>query len=67
LLNNEELPEFMPCNSNYSMKHILIDCVDVTDVCQTLSNVNTLSALFTNVESDNILQFFKEINLYTKI
>jgi hypothetical protein len=49
------------------MKHILIDCVDVTDVCQTLSNVNTLSALFTNVESDNILQFFKEINLYTKI
>ena len=29
LLNNEELPECIPCNSNYSLKHVLIDWVDV--------------------------------------
>jgi hypothetical protein len=31
LLNNEERPECIMCNSNYSLKHVLIDCVDVAD------------------------------------
>jgi hypothetical protein len=29
LLNNEERPECIPCNSNFSLKYVLIDCVDV--------------------------------------
>ena len=32
LLNNEERPECIPCNANFSLKHVLIDCVDVADV-----------------------------------
>ena len=67
LLNNEERRECIPCNSNYSLKHVLIDCVDVADVRQTFYNVNSLSNLFTNVTGNTILQFLKEINLYTKI
>jgi hypothetical protein len=67
LLNNEERPECIPCNSNYLLKHVLIDCVDVADVRQTFYNVNSLSNLFTNVAGDTILQILKEINLYTKI
>jgi hypothetical protein len=27
LLNNEERPECIPCNSNFSLKHVLIDFV----------------------------------------
>jgi hypothetical protein len=34
LLNNEERPECIPCNSNCSLKYVLIDCVDVADVRQ---------------------------------
>jgi hypothetical protein len=67
LLTNEKRPECIPCNSNYSLKHVLIDCVDVADVRQTFYNVNSLSNLFTNVTGNTILQFLKEINLYTKI
>ena len=67
LLNNEERPECIPCNSNFSLKHVLIDCVDVADVRQTFYNANSLSNSFTNVAGDTILQFIKEINLYTKI
>jgi hypothetical protein len=67
LLNNEERPECIPCNSNFSLKHVLIDCVDVADVRQTFYNANSLSNLFTNVSGDTILQFLKEIDLYTKI
>ena len=42
LLNNRERLECIPCNSNYSLKHVLIDCVDVADVRQTFYNVNNL-------------------------
>ena len=38
LLNNEERPECIPCNCNFSLKHVLIDCVDVADVQQTFYN-----------------------------
>jgi hypothetical protein len=47
--------------------YVLIDCVDVADVRQTFYNANSLSNLFTNIAGDTILQFFKEIDLYTKI
>jgi hypothetical protein len=43
--DNEERPECIPCNSNCSIKHILIDCVDVADVRQTLYNVNTIPGI----------------------
>jgi hypothetical protein len=36
-------------------------------VRQTFYNANSLSNLFTNVAGDTILQFLKEIDLYTKI
>jgi hypothetical protein len=64
LLNNEEPQEGFPCNSDYSLKHVLIECVDVSDVRQTFYNVNNLTDLFTNV--DTILSF-KKIDLYTKL
>jgi hypothetical protein len=40
---HEERPECIPCNSNFSLKHVLIDCVDVADVRQTFYNANSLS------------------------
>jgi hypothetical protein len=64
--NNTE-QECIPCNSDYSLKHVLIDCVDVADVGQTFYNVNNVYDSFTNVAGDTILKFLKEINLYTKI
>ena len=67
LLNNEERPEYIPCNANFSLKHVLIDCVDVADVRQTFYNANSFPNLFTNVAGDTILQFLKENDLYTKI
>jgi ribonuclease HI len=54
LLNNEERPECIPCNSNYSLKHVLLDCVDVSDVRQNVYNVNNVCDLFTNVAGDTI-------------
>jgi len=67
LLHNEERPECILCNSNCSLKHILIGCVDIADIRQTFYDVNTISYLFANVAGDTTLTFLKEINLYTKI
>jgi hypothetical protein len=50
-----------------TVRNVLIDCVDVADVRQTFYNANSLSNLFTNIAGDTILQFLKEIDLYTKI
>ena len=47
-MNNDEWPECIPCNSNYSLKHALIDCVDVS--------YNSYD-LFTNVAGDTIWNF----------
>ena len=58
LLNNEEQPECIPCNSNRSTKHVLIDCVGVDDVRQTFYNVNALFDWITNV--DKILKCSRE-------
>jgi NADP-dependent 3-hydroxy acid dehydrogenase YdfG len=55
----EKLKEY-----NYSLKHVLIECVDVSDVRQTFYNVNNSTDLFTNV--DTILSF-KKIDLYAKL
>lgn len=54
LLNNEEWLECIPCDISYTLKSILIDCIDVTDIRQTL---NTSSELLTNVTGDIILKF----------
>jgi hypothetical protein len=56
-VDNEERPECIQCGSNYSLRHILVDFVDVSDIRQTFYNVNTLSDLFTNVEGDTIFKF----------
>jgi len=43
--------------SNYSLIHILIDCVDVADIRQAFFNDNTIYDLFTNVTGDTVLEF----------
>jgi hypothetical protein len=64
ILHNEERQEGFPCNSNYSLKHVLIECVDVSDVRQTFYNVNSLTDVFTNV--DTIISF-RKTDIYNKL
>lgn len=62
LFSNGERPEcIILCNSNYSLKLILMDLV-IDDVHQNFYDVNILSDLFTKVAGDTILKCLKEIN-----
>ena len=67
ILNGEPRPECVPCNSPYTIKHVLMDCVDVAHIRERFYTVDSYFNLFTTVAGDKILQFLKEINLYNKI
>ena len=62
-VNNEEWPECIPCISNYSLNHVLIDCVDVVDTRQTFYNVDIWSFVFTNATGDTILKLKKKMSM----
>ena len=53
LVNNEERPECIPCNSNYSIKHVLLECVEVSDV--RTSTMSTIYAIY--LEMSQATQF----------
>jgi hypothetical protein len=59
--------EYIPCNYNYSIKHVLIDCIYVADVRQNFYNVNNVYDLFTNIAGETILKVLKDIDLNAQI
>ena len=50
-----------------TVKHILVDCSDFTDVQNKHFNVTSMKDLFENVLIDNIINFIKEINFYNQL
>ena len=67
LLNHEEQPFCIVCNQPFTVKHILIDCIDFLQTRKKYYRANDLPQLFQDVPVDNILSFLKEINIFNKI
>ena len=67
LLENELPPECIPCQCRQSIKHILVDCVDKSDIIRQYYTVNDIKQLFTNVAGDKMLQYLKDVGLYPNI
>ena len=67
LLNREVQPECVFCQEPFTVKHFLIDCVDLALARQRYFTVDSMYQLFNTVSYDNILSYLKEINLYQKI
>ena len=67
LLKGEEEPQFIPCNAPLTIKHVLVDCVDLALTRQRVFDVDSLTILFDTVKFESIFEFLKEIHLYKKI
>ena len=67
LLCREDPPECVACQEPYTVKHILIDCIDLTLIRQRHFQADSMDQLFNTVCYDNIISFLKEINLYHKL
>ena len=67
LLKGEEEPQCIPYNAPFTIKHVLVDCVDLAPIRQRFFNVDSLATLFDTVKFESVFDFLKEIHLYKKI
>ena len=61
ILHQEDPPECTACQEIYSVRHVLIDCIDLGLIRPRFYTVPDMKALFDSVSVDRILLFVKEI------
>ena len=66
LLKRECQPECVPCQEPLTVKHILVDCLDINDIRKKYYHVNTMEQIL-NVPDDKILNFLKEAGIFHKL
>ena len=55
------------CQTVYTIKHVLIECIDLTPTRERFYNASSMKELFKKTEVDAIISFLKAVNLYGKI
>ena len=66
MLKGEEMPWCIPFHCPDTVKHILLDCIDLRDTrIKYYRNVNTMQKLFCE-NVFNIINYLKECGLYKK-
>ena len=67
ILRREDPPGCTACQEIYSVRHVLIDCIDLGLIRPRFYSVPDMKTLFDTVSVDRIISFVKEINLFSKI
>ena len=57
----------LPGTMAWTVKHILLHCIDFNDIRTKYYQASTMRDLFDSGNTDNIIKFLKEIHLYHKI
>ena len=60
LLKGEEAHECIPCNTDLTVKHLLIECIDLAPVWDKYFKVDSLKTLFDTVKLESLFDFLKE-------
>ena len=64
ILKREDEPECVACNKPLTIKHILLECVDLMLIRQRFYHVAGLHELFNTVKPDLIINYLKAAGLY---
>ena len=67
LLSGDDLPECDTCQCPLTVKHILIECVDLNDVRNEQFVASSIEDVFNNVEAQKIVDFIKETGFYKQL
>jgi len=67
LLSGDDLPECGTCQCPLTVKHILVECVDLKDVRNKLFVVSSIKDLFDTIEAHKIIDFIKETRFYKQL
>ena len=57
ILDQGPPPECVPCDEQFSIKHILIDCVDFADSRRKFYTANSIDYLFDNFAGEVVIKF----------
>ena len=67
LLSGDDLPECVTCQCSLTVKHILVECVDLKDVRNKHFVASSIKDLFDTIESHKIIDFIKETRFYKQL
>jgi len=67
LLSGDDLPKCGTCQCPLTVKHILVECVDLNDVRNKHFVASSIKDLFDNVEAQKIVDFIKETRFYKQL
>ncbi|GFO13714.1 ubiquitin-protein ligase e3b [Plakobranchus ocellatus] len=67
LLKNEDQPFCYACDSLYTVRHILIECLDFQDTRKKYFSVTDLYRLFREVNASRIVGYLKDLGVYGNI
>jgi len=67
LLTGDDLPECGTCQCPLTVKHILVECVDLKDVRNKHFIASSIKDLFDNIEAHKVIDFIKETHFYQQL
>ena len=66
-MRKEEAPVCVAIDAVITVKHILVECVDLLEIRKKYFKEKSLYSLFRNVIPETISDFFREIGVFYKI
>ena len=67
LLSGDNLPECGTCQCSLTVKHILVECVDLKDVRNKHFVASSIIDFLDNIEAHQIIAFIKETRFYKQL
>ena len=64
LLTRDDPLECVACSDEFSIKHILIDCIDFQTIRSRHFSSNSIKDLFDTIRIESIIAYRKEIGIY---
>jgi hypothetical protein len=67
LLKGEPPPQCIGCNAPNTIKHILLNCLEFSDIRARFYNVSDIFSLFHTVVKEKLIDYIREIGLYNQL
>ena len=63
----EEPPPKRPCRNHYTIRHILIECTNISRIRKNFYKVNSMKELFEKINPKNVIEFLKRLGLLSRL
>jgi len=67
LLSTDDVPQCEPCGLPLTVKHILVACPSLQDICEKYFMMSSVKELFDSVDNQSIIGFITGTHFYSKL